>query len=549
MRKLFYISAFFLLVTVNVFSSPYEMIPPGDPVLNDILYLSVESGKSILSFTPPLSPGEVMIFLESIDESQLSQSAQEAYERIQRRLDWQPPINLSDGNFSFMLNLGSTVEHRTQFNDNISWYPEYTKIPPLISLPFRFNFGSNLQLYFEPIFAMDPEYYSKTGIFSHNVPYEIENYDQNLPLRAYLAFGGSWWNFQIGRDRLSFGTGHAGNLTFSDNAAFYEFARFSLFSSFLKYSLLVSQMPMDIRSNDAGPDIWDGSHESSKTNLERTNDRYFYFHRIEFKVFDILSIALSEGVMAGNAPIEIRYLNPAIIFHSLYSFWSYPDWDGNKDGDMNGSLCSIEVNWNIVESLAVYGQMVMNQYSTPYEAENFENQPPNGLGYLLGGRFSHSFGNWGAVFFAEFIYTDPYLYMNPSPYSSIIFMRSLGISRRRFQYSFIGYPRDRVTVSAGALFFNGDIALSGEFTWLSQGEHGIKWDWTRGPENPEAFYETTPTGTAENSFILSLGAKYKLNSYISFNIDVLGIVTFNNRHNLNEKAFGGQAAASVIFQY
>ncbi|MCL2764392.1 MAG: capsule assembly Wzi family protein [Treponema sp.] len=540
-----FFAVLFIFSAVNVFPAPYDMIPAGDPVLEDLLFLSLESGNPILSFTPPLSPHEIKIFLDSLDTDSLSASARNAYDRIEKRINPQTRINLKSDYFLFTLNINSTLETRTRFNSDISWFPQYPDIPSLVALPLNFYFSDSLQLYIEPALIMDPFSYANAGCFAHNVPMDMQDLDQTVPLRAFIALGNSWWNIQLGRDRLSFGTGQSGNLAISDNPQFHEFARLSFFSKYFKYSMLVSQMPLELNE-----DIVNYLEADS---LRQTTQRYFYYHRIDFSIKNILTVSLSEGVMAGNTPLEIRYLNPTIIFHSLYSFWNYPKWDGSGGypndgtGDMNGSLFSFEINWNVIKSLAVYGQFVMNQISTPYKEQQFGDQPPNGFGYLVGSRYSHSLGRWGCIYHLEFAYTDPYLHMNPSPFASHIHMRYLGVHPGRLQYSFMGYPRDRILTTAGASIFNNDtLLLTGEFTWISQGEHTIKWDWEK---TEDSFKASTPTGIAENRYILSLGAKWKINSFFTCKSSVTGIFSVNNAHKTGMNIAGGQLMASISFQY
>jgi len=151
--------AMFFSLSPGLFSSHFDMILVGDPVLEDIRYLSLETGRPILSFTLPLSPHEVRKFLDSIDESLLSEPALEAFYRVKRRLSPQAPmISFSSDDFSAFLNINSTMEARVRTNQNISWYPRYPEIPPIISFPSRFFFGDFLQLYLEPSLAMSPIY-------------------------------------------------------------------------------------------------------------------------------------------------------------------------------------------------------------------------------------------------------------------------------------------------------------------------------------------------------------------------------------------------------
>ena len=541
-RLLFFI--IYLLLSCSLYSIPFDMILTGDPVLEDLRFLSIESGNSLLSFSPPLAPAEIGTFLDSLDISLLSVPALEAYSRIKSRIAPAAQLSFSSENFSVFFNINSTIEARVRFNPEISWYPEYKKIPSMLSVPIRFFFGGSAELYFEPALVIDPEYYGNADYFGLNIPGEFRQIDMTIPLRAFAAAGGSWWNFQLGRDRLSFGTGISGNLAVSDNPAYYEFARFSFFSEYFKYSVLVNQMPLTITADIYGKPL---------DNLvpDRTVHRYLYLHRLDLNLFKKITLSLTEGVMAGNSPLEIRYLNPFMVFHSMFSFWEYPQWDDQGasagSGDMNGSLFAAELNWNIMKSLTVYGQFVMNQFATPYKLEQWPNQPPNGLGYLAGINYSHSFSGWGSVFYLEFIYTDPYLYMNPSPFASLIHMRNLGYSPDRHQYSYIGFPRDAIVCTLGARFFDRDyLILTGEFSWQSRGEHTIVWDWEK---TREAWNENTPSGTAQNLFIAGLGAEWKILPYLVLKGSLSAAFAFNNNHVSGSHAAGGQVAFSAGFRY
>jgi hypothetical protein len=225
------------------------MIPPGDPVLEDLRFLSLESGKPFLSFTPPLAPHEVEQFLNSLDPSLLSDPGKDAFNRAHERLNPQARLSYSIDSFSMQLRVNSTIETRVRTNEEIAWYPQYPKIPSLLSFPVSFYFAGSVQLYIEPSLKIDPEHYLNAKIFGLNSTLDIAKYDFSMPLRAYGAAGGAWWNFQLGRDRISYGTGELGNLAVSDNPDYYDFARLSLFSRIFKYSFLISQIPLEINDD------------------------------------------------------------------------------------------------------------------------------------------------------------------------------------------------------------------------------------------------------------------------------------------------------------
>ena len=529
---------------------PFDMISTDDLVLEDIRYLSLYSGNSFLSFTPPLSPVEIRNFLESIDVTTLSPSAMETYQRIQKRINPSANISFSKGFFTSFLNINSILEGRFKFNSEISEYPQNPYISPVVSIPLRVFFANSMQLYVEPSVTKRPDKYD-LEIFDLNIPVNYFEYDESMPLKFFAAAGGNWWNFRIGRDRLFWGTAHSGSLTFFDNSQYFDFMRLSLFSSVFKYSMIVNQLPLNLNRNLFDPDNENISTWWEDTaNRSRSIHRYYYLQRIDVKLFNRISIGLMEGVMVGNSPLELRYLNPLRIFHSLFSWEDYDTWqppplyENIKHGDMVGSILSLEINWNIIKNLSLYGQFVMNEFAEKGEKQRNPNQPPNGMGYLAGLQYAFPFYTWTSIFFLEFIYTDPYLNILSSPYGSFI------QQNRYEQFYYLGYPRDTLSLVFGAnLFKNDNINLSGVFSWISSGEHnkhGLIWDWER---TSRAFNETTPSGTAENKFIISLKAGLKPMSWMSIKASVAGIISLNNQHISGNSQTGGQASISVGFHY
>ena len=540
MKKLFACLTF-LIATASLFS--FDMILADDPVLEDLRFLSLKSGNSFLSFTPPLAPAEIKKFLDSINEADLTQSAREAYYRVLQRLAPVSRISYSNENFSLLLDINTVLEARARFNSDISWFPRYQHVTPFISVPIRGSFVNTIQLYLEPIFAMTLAEYGR-GAFNVNVPIEYGHMNHEAVRRAFAAAGGDWWNFQIGRDRLFWGTGHTGSLTFSDNSPHFDFARLSLFSSTVKYSVIVNQLPLRLSRGLFDEEWWQYNADNESLNINRTIlQRYFYLRRLDFRLFNRVSIGLMEGIMVGNSPFELRYLNPLMFFHGLFAWDDFPTW-GPDDGHMVGSFASLEINWNIARNLAVYGQFVMNEFTLPGETDGH----PNAMGWMAGVQFAHSFNRWGSVSFLEFIYTDPYLSILSSPFASFIQMDRSG------NYYFIGYPRDTIALTLGTNFFYKNILnFYGSFSWISSGQHnnnddtnGLTWNWERGPR---AINSRTPTGTAENRFILSLGSGWRPHTQVLLRANITGIVSLNNSHISGNNQIGGQVSFSAGFQY
>jgi hypothetical protein len=331
-----------------------------------------------------------------------------------------------------------------------------------------------------------------------------------------------------------------------------DFARISLFSSSIKYSFTITQLPLSLSEKlmdtDLRWNVYDPLYPFPDT------QRYFYTHRMDITLFNKLNISLIDGIMVGNNPIELRYLNPLIIFHSLFPWNDYRDWipaaeAGRRIGSMVGAFFSVEVNYNIIDNLAIYGQFVLNDFATASELAEDYVQTPDALGFLAGINFSHTLNNWGFLYYLEFIYTYPFLYIMSSPYSSFIQM-----TREQQQYYYIAYPRDTISLALGANIFNRDLLkLSGRISWIAKGQHndresnnGLKWNWY---DLQPAREEITPTGIVENKFILSLGVMWKPFPFLSLNANVAGILSFNNRHIEGNTDAGAQATLSVSFRY
>jgi hypothetical protein len=544
------ISLFFLIsfpARQNLFAIPFAMISAGNPILDDIRLLVRESGSSFLSFTPPLSRDEILLILDDIDGESLPPPLRELYDKVYGALS--PALLYSEGLFGLEAHVNFAPEIHFRTNADIPFSKPDTSSPITLALPLTMYFANTVELTITPSLSGDPLYYGEGG--SHwgtNVPYEANRFDMNMPLRAFIAAGGAWWNFQLGREKVSYGLGHTGNLALSATPDYYDFARLSLFSRSFKYSAFVSQMPLnledpqilsDSRKTAAGPDA-----------LLDTTQRYLYHHRIDARFFHKVSLGLSEALMVGNSSPELRYLSPLIVFHNAWPWRDYDEWGSGEKGYMTGSLFSIDLDWAIIPSLAVYGQFVLNEFSTPYELENYpDDQPPNGLGYLAGIEYTPAFNQWGALFYGEFVYTDPYLYTLSSPFASFYWMRRPSeLTSTSYRYAWTGHPegRDTMLFSLGALAYKENLSLSSELSFIRKGEHTLYWDWGMGSAYND---QHTPSGTAENKVIASIGAGFKPLSSVMLKAQISGILVFDAGHIQGEQETGAEVILSASYTY
>jgi hypothetical protein len=327
--------------------------------------------------------------------------------------------------------------------------------------------------------------------------------------------------------------------------------RLSLFASFFKYSLLVSQMPLDrgeLIIAGYTPDPSGGPNA-----LNRTTQRYLYVHRFDVNLFGRVAIGVTEGLMVGNSALELRYLNPVSIFHSFFSWFDYDEWGNIPEwGDMTGSLFAVDADWTIIPSLAVYGQFMMNQATTPGEAEGYpDNQAPNAFGYLLGTELTRDFAGWQSNLYAEWMYADPYLYTLSSPFASYIWMRRLspGGKEHSMRYTWIGHPegRDIMLFALGASASKDKWSFSADFSYIMRGEHTILWDWNLGRGYTD---QKTPSGTPEHTLKGVFGAQWKPLSFLTVQGQIGGAIkAINADHIRGARKYGMDATLGVQFLY
>jgi hypothetical protein len=284
--------------------------------------------------------------------------------------------------------------------------------------------------------------------------------------------------------------------------------------------------------------------------LLNTTQRYLYHHRIDARFFRKLSLSISEALMAGNTPPELRYMSPLIIFHNAWPWRDYPEWGTGEKGYMTGSLFSFELDWAIIPSLALYGQFVLNEFSTPYELEHYpEDQPPNGLGYLAGVEHTRVLGRWNALFYGEFVYTDPYLYTLSSPFASYIWMRRPSeVGSKPLRYKWIGHGegRDMMLFALGAAVSKADMTLSADISLVNRGEHGIEWDWS---QDEKALNERAPTGTVERRLTAGLGAVWRPLPRLSLSGHASGVLLLNADHQTGVNEAGLELYLSAALSY
>jgi hypothetical protein len=471
-----------------------------DPIVNDTQDILVEAGIPFLSYAAPYSAGELLGEINRIDIEGLSPEGMKKYERVRLALAPRPKYRTDPFGVSLAPEANLDVNWRS--NEGIPWVLGYQERPSLIALPIELWGGSRFYGYFEP--ALRRDYYSvnlpvaelKGGVNWTSIPIDLECADMNFPFRSFGTVGGDYWSFRIGRDKLSFGGVGEDNLIVSSKAEWYDYARLSLFFRDFQYSGYVVQLD---------------------------TDRYLYLHRVDLLLFSKLSLGLTEGCLVGQDSLQLRYLNPLMIFHG-YQAWNDERIAAGtttsggvattKETSGVGSELGLEADYALSRYVSIEGQFQFNAGQDPLGLKKLfwpaaMNALPTDAAYLLGAKVRVPI--LGGYLRGDLcgVYSTPYDMILENDDISYIYRRN---SNSNYGHQtieeWIGFSEGPDCILAkGSLGYETlrgvDVALSASYRW--KGENDLDTVYSTTAANAE---KTTPTGVVEGR--LRLGADMSL---------------------------------------
>ncbi len=464
-----------------------QLAPAGHWIYDSLVMLAFETGITSMAVSAPLSMAELRGCLDDISYDELSVQGQREYRRIADYMNEQW-LGFSSKVISVGVAPSLNPEAFVKTAAAVDWFYDYYMRSPIISVPARIS-AANLitvetDLYLGQNYRTMAEH--DTWI---NIPLSADGIDANFPKRASVSGGNSFLNFHVGMGEMDAGRAQTGNLLLSRYMTGASYAQFSLFSPRIRFSTNIIEMNVN---------------------------KYLYMHRLELRPFRRVSIALIEGVMV-NAPLELRYLNPAMIFHSMAAWRDYGDYNsGQVDGDQYesndsriGSCFGVTIEINPWKYIRVYGQFGMNQFQTTFERENYSDSAaiiPNSIAFLGGLESWIPLAETGYLYLgAEGVYTSPWMYI----------LSDKG-------WSFFRSRRELVSPNASAYIYNwtgspfgpDSIAVQVKTGWNVPGNYSVYagWRmWIQGgrsqdfsifekdehyyPKSVEEAAEATPTGT------------------------------------------------------
>ncbi len=363
-----------------------ELIPADSWIYDALRYLSVDTGQTTLAVNSPASVNEFRIYLGAIPYESLGVQGQNLYRKIQDSLGSTEPLWTS-GLASLDFNPVVSVTGRSTLDENAYFGFEsienYNETAPLLSVPLRLGFTPFVSAFAD--FSLGEGYWASliNGNYS-NIPVSADDIDLNVPSRAYLSCGTDFFTAVVGRGSPQISRTLNDSMILSGTQDRTNYSSFVFFSPAIRLSI---------------------------TPVELANDRWVYFHDLTIRPLPNLTLCFSEAASV-NSTIDVRYLNPAMIFHS-YAGWR--DDYGQADGySPVGTQFALSADFVPAPGYRIYGQFVMNQFQTSYELETYSSTAgaiPNSLGGLAGIEAIRPFRNGYLTGSIEGVYSNPWLYM------------------------------------------------------------------------------------------------------------------------------------------
>lgn len=500
-----------------------------------IVKLYIAEGRAVPSTTGPWSGDELKKMVDSLDSASVPAYLASIYEEVKDELDGEASINFNGGAMEFDGTLSLDIYahtysgdikrsdvngiEETAFAGRRYWFgKDLTKNTPFFQLDWESWLGSNFYTYFNAYLSNSVRGGKEIGstAFNSNIPtlqnlflFDLKMLDINFPSRAFLSVGGSGWSLQIGRDRLSWGSGSTGNLVLSDNFPYHDMFRATAYSSTgtFKYTYLLSFFTS--KMNYYGFEGTETTDPTKRTVYQGSNGRssaqplkgvaLYSAHRFEGRFFsDRLSVSITEALTldSQDGSIPILALSPLYFMHNAY-----------MPNNTNSTL-ALEINWTVMKGLAVYGQVLLDNFAMP----GFETGPgpgksksttPDGKAFLIGAKYMTAAGDGILTVNPEAVYVMPLTYLRDSrsgygidyiaavKYRLYSYESYAGDTDILYDEYVIGYTYgpDCLVASLSAGWDWNKLSLGGKFFFMAHGTHDY---WTKWCE--------VPAGTSEEDY-------------------------------------------------
>lgn len=437
---------FFVTFMYAQITNDSQLIKANHWVYDAIYTLSFESKEVLFLDTPPISVGEIKFYLKQINYDTLSHSGKNLYDKVYNFLytdDYLKKIKIfgkkklaeqkAEHNYDSKITDKSDDNFKTRISADLELNPElyartnkeidstvtyYYKGWPF-NLPLILGVANNVTLEFDLTFGKNYETSKFTDSFT-NIPFNYEQLEFEYPRYAYGNVGAFFDNWglsaTIGKEGFTVGKTSLGSVIYNSTFETDAYSVITAYSSNFKYNLIFTQVE---------------------------KEKFLYLHNFNIKLFPNLKFSLTEGGLR-HGPIELKFLNPAMILHSFYcSFQDFPE-DAITKYNLSSNYSSylgVTLDYYPIKNLRLYALWANTELQTSSElVSNYGKLFPDG--YALQGGFNLSFPTKNSSYYAinsEILYACPFLYIKQSPDWSMVKIRE-DLKREKDVITWIGTP-------------------------------------------------------------------------------------------------------------
>ena len=419
MRRLF-AAALILLLSASLSASSMKLYDRYSDEYRMLSKICVLSGVVGPSSATPVTENEMIIAFERGDRSKLNQHFRSEYGKLKEIL------YRSADSFSYDFDITFSPQlFLTRDQDSIrrkQFFIDSNQEDPFLSIGAKLEFGKHL--YIEALYPVmnartvhgtDNTIDSGLAYTSFDFLFNFRNNSFNVltitdpvvpmfaefPIVARAAVGADWFSFVIGRSRQQFGNGFTGNLIIGDNFDYQEFMKITASSSFLTYTLDLTQFDTQVEKN--------GVIETMRPHISGMHNGRI-MHRVDANVLDRARVVANLGfAFYADEIADFRLLFPLMNTHAWNNFRDEPRLDSDADFyDEANNIAGIEAEWVIMPGLRAGLQFALDQYQAPNEGD----EVPSALALMANSAYMLAFRNFDVDLYVEGVFTSSGMYMN-----------------------------------------------------------------------------------------------------------------------------------------
>ena len=201
-------------------------------------------------------------------------------------------------------------------------------------------------------------------------------------------------SFELGRERVLWGTGYINKLILSNNPPPFDFIRFNISYKSLSYNFLhgwlVQKPTFTFIDSLAG-------------NFKNKGSKYVAMSRLGFNPGNKLSLGITQMIIYSNRPVEAAYLTPFMFFESAQ----------RSLNDLDNSFLSFDGRYLITNGLEINSSIIFDDLNFKRLSKGEWNGSNNGTAWQSGAIITNPLLINDLVVKLEYIQIRPYIFSHP----------------------------------------------------------------------------------------------------------------------------------------